>query len=128
MQIDIALLDFKSNEINLLFAYGNMRLSTEDNFYVGGNSFPDFIVAADLNKDHSLDVIVSNAGTNTIVIFLGCGSGSFHNQAIHSTDLNFQLFSVAASNFNNDAQLDIALVNHGTNSVDLLIGYDITGI
>ncbi|CAF1303378.1 unnamed protein product [Rotaria sp. Silwood1] len=123
--LDIALSNPESNEISLLFGYGNMSFTAEESFTSDDNSYPRFIISADINRDNTVDIIVANVGTNNIGVFLGYENGSFQDQITYSTGSNSQPFSVVVGDFNNDTRLDIAFVNYASHNLGLLFGYDI---
>ncbi|CAF4756631.1 unnamed protein product [Rotaria sp. Silwood1] len=68
-------------------------------------------------------MIVANYGSENVGIFLGYGNGSFTNQTVYSTGSGSYPFSVAVGDFNNDNIIDIVVVNQGTNTVGLFLGY-----
>jgi hypothetical protein len=86
---------------------------------------PSAIVTGDFNADGNQDFVVTNFADNTFSLFLGNGDGTF-NQATGSP---FALpsavagpIAMAASDFNSDGNLDLAIVNQTTNDVSILLG------
>ncbi|CAF5113149.1 unnamed protein product, partial [Rotaria sp. Silwood1] len=67
------------------------------------------VAVGNFNSDTHLDIVVANAGDNTVSVLLGYGDGSFANQTTYST--GSQPLSVAVGDFNNDTQLDIVVAN-----------------
>ena len=76
---------------------------------------------ADFNHDNYQDMVVANTATNTIGIRFGYGNGTFGDQILYSTGKGSQPYWVAASDFNNDNQLDIAVANYGTNNIAIFL-------
>ena len=86
-------------------------------FPVGNN--PGALVAADINKDGNLDVVVTNHDSNTISILPGNGDGTFQPQSVLSTGT--APTGIAAGDFNNDGAVDIAVTNNGDNTVTIFL-------
>ncbi len=85
------------------------------------DSRPQSVAVGHLNNDMWIDIVVANSGTDNIGIFRGYGDGTFANQETYSTGSGSQPYSVAVGDFNNDNWLDIAVANHGSNSIGILI-------
>ncbi|CAF3868932.1 unnamed protein product [Rotaria sp. Silwood1] len=84
------------------------------------DSLPQAIAVGDFNNDNQLDIVVTNAGTNNIGVFLGKNDGTFSNQTTYSTG-DYPV-SVAVADFNNDTRLDIVVSNNNGNNVGVLLG------
>ena len=75
----------------------------------------------DFNGDGNLDLAVANAehGDNTVSVLLGDGNGGF------SPAVNFPTgaapTSIAIGDFNGDGYTDIAVVNHDSSTLTVLI-------
>ena len=87
------------------------------------DSHPHHIAAADFNKDGHLDIVVANAGTDSIGVFLNNHNGTFAPQITYSTGSTSRPYSVAIGDFNNDTHLDIVVANFGINSIGVHLGY-----
>lgn len=85
------------------------------------NSHPRFVMSGDMNNDTYLDIVVANPGIDKIGIFYGYGDGNFLNQTLYSTGFLSEPYSVTINDFNGDSLLDIAVANHGTNSIGILL-------
>ena len=70
-----------------------------------------------------MDIAAINSGTNNIGLFLGYGNNSFTNQTIYPLDTYSHPYSVAVTDLNNDAILDIIVVNYAVNNLGLFLGY-----
>ncbi|CAF4230609.1 unnamed protein product, partial [Rotaria sordida] len=88
----------------------------------GGGSSLRCVVIGDLNNDTNLDIILANYGTNNIAVLFGYGNGSFEKQMMLSTDTNSHPISITIGDFNGDREVDIAVANHGTKNVDMMLG------
>src|SRR5437588_10729819 len=76
------------------------------------------LAIGDFNHDGKNDIAAVGNNTNTVVILLGHGDGTFTNKAIY--DVGAQAQSVAVGDFNGDGTNDL-VVAAGTN-VTVLLG------
>jgi hypothetical protein len=77
------------------------------------------VVAADVNHDGKLDLVVSNYGGNSVSVLLGNGNGTFGAQATFATDLRPR--GLAVADMNRDGKLDVVTSN-GIGTVSVLLG------
>jgi hypothetical protein len=87
-------------------------------YYPAGNWAQD-VVAARVNGDSTLDLVVSNYVSNTVSVLLGTGDGTF---ATHQ-DFNVgqSPVNVAVADFNQDGRGDIAVTDSGDNATSVLL-------
>jgi FG-GAP-like repeat/Putative Ig domain len=78
------------------------------------------IVAADFNGDGKLDIAVTDAGTNTVMILLGNGDGTFG--APLTIPVGNEPYAIAEGDFNNDGKIDLAIINLADSTLTLLLG------
>src|SRR5206468_6958219 len=71
------------------------------------------VAVGDFNGDGRLDLVVSNAGVNTVSVLLGNGDGTF--QPARSFAAGPNPTSVVAGDFNGDGKLDLAIADYGSN-------------
>jgi FG-GAP-like repeat len=81
---------------------------------------PSSVAIGDLNGDGHLDLAVTYAGSNTVSVLLGDGTGSFSAATPYATGANPQ--SVAIGDLNGDGRLDLAVANRDSNTVSVLLG------
>ena len=122
-RLDIAVTNSGTDNIGLFFGCGNGTFTDQIIYTTGAYSRPFSIAVADLNNDSYLDFAIVNAKANNMKIFLGHANGSFVQTAVYSTGRNSNPLFVAIADFNNDDKPDITIVNNGTNSLLLLVGY-----
>ena len=77
------------------------------------------VVAADLNRDGKLDLVVGS--TNSLLIFLGNGDGTFTSTAFNP-QMSSSVASIAVGDLNADGILDLAVVGPNANLVNVLLG------
>ncbi|CAF4135376.1 unnamed protein product [Adineta steineri] len=122
-QLDIVVANYGTDNIGIFLGYGNGTFSTQITYSTGDNSQPQAVTIGDFNNDKQLDIVVANNGTNNIGIFLGYGNGTFSSQTIYSTGNDSRPRDVAAGDFNNDGQLDIAVANYYGFNIGIFLGY-----
>jgi hypothetical protein len=113
-----------TNNIGVLLGYGNGSFAAVMIYSTGNASDPTGVAVGDFNNDNRLDIVVANSGTDSVGVLLGYGNGTFSIIKIYSTGNGSISRSVTIGDFNNDDRMDIAVANHGTDSVGVLLGYD----
>ena len=83
---------------------------------------PHGIVIDDFNKDGKQDVVVvSSYGTaNNVYVLLGNGDGTLQPATVMSVSGN--LSAVASADFNQDGNMDLAVVDNANSAVLILLG------
>ena len=117
--LDIAVIYSDQNNIAVFFGYGNESISRSQLYSTGKNSQPIFIAIADFNNDQKADMTVVNNRSNSVMLLLGYGNGSFANPVAYSTGPRSNPYSIGIGDFNNDNQLDIAIANHENNNIKI---------
>jgi hypothetical protein len=121
-RLDVVVANNGTDNVMVIFGSGYGTFVSHTSYSTGNNSYPCGVAVGDLNNDSRLDIVVANSGTNSIGIFLSNGTGTFSSQMTYSTGFDSRPYSVAVLDFNNDAQLDIAVANYGSNSVIVFFG------
>jgi hypothetical protein len=90
-----------------------------------GNS-PNSVAIGDVNKDGIPDLVVANAGDNTVSVLLGNGDGTF-TAAAHSpfgatSGVGNVPVSVAIGDVNRDGNPDLVVANNSDGTVSVLFG------
>jgi FG-GAP-like repeat/Putative Ig domain len=105
----------------------DVSLGTGDGTFTQANGSPislgqslSAIVAADFNGDGKLDVAVTDAVGNAVLVLLGNGDGTF--QPPMTIGVGNAPQAIVAGDFNNDGKLDLAVANYGDGTVTLLLG------
>ena len=115
---DLAVANFTSGSISILFGNGTGGFTVATDFIAGTN--PSAIAVADLNGDGKLDLAVTNAGSDNVSILLGDGAGHFGSPSNFFVGANPS--AIVISDFNNDGKVDLAVANADTNNISILLG------
>ncbi|CAF4397115.1 unnamed protein product, partial [Adineta steineri] len=121
--LDIAATFAANDSIGILFGYNNGTFRQLIMYSVGYNSYPYEIVSADVNNDNILDIIVVNAGSNTIGVLLGLNNEMFAPVMTFSTGNSSSPYGGAAGDFNNDKNIDFVVANYLGNNIGVLLGF-----
>ncbi len=114
---DLAVIDPPYISVLLGKGDGSFRAPSDNDSFVG----PQQLAVGDFNNDHKLDVAVVGffGGTQNFGILLGNGNGTLQNSL--SYPLTYTPNSVAAADFNDDGNEDLAIASAG-NAVTVLLG------
>ncbi len=86
-------------------------------FPVGSSPTEDRV--ADFNGDGKLDLVVENAGSNTVSVLTGNGDGTLRPKVDYATGT--QPWSMDVGDVNGDGRPDIVVANHTANTASVLI-------
>ncbi|CAF1040379.1 unnamed protein product [Rotaria sordida] len=120
--LDIVVTNFGSNDVDILLHYNRGTLINKGAFSSSDGSHIRSIVTTDFNNDSLVDLVIANYGTNNILLLNGNGDGTFDRNMLFPIGLDSHPYAIVIDDFNNDAELDITVVNHGTNNVDIFLG------
>ena len=120
--LDIAVANYGTNNIVVLFGFGDGSFLLGSAYSTGSGSLPFALASGDFNKDGRLDIAVANWKASTIGIFLGDDSQPFAGVTKYPIGDGSQPHSLALGDFNNDSWLDIVVANYGTDSIGILLG------
>ena len=110
-----------SEQVVILYGYGNGSFELSRRYSTGFGSKPFGIVTADLDNDTHLEFVVALYGTGDIAILTEYYAAEFVNKTIYSTGSAPQPTSVAIGDFNNDNRSDIVVANSGRDSLGILL-------
>jgi hypothetical protein len=98
--------DSNLNNVIVLLGVGDGTFTTKATFAVGAS--PVAIVAADLNGDGKLDLLVASNPAGTITPYLGVGDGTFTAQASQNAGA-LDPVALTTGDFNGDGKVDVAV-------------------
>ncbi|CAF1464555.1 unnamed protein product, partial [Adineta steineri] len=119
--LDIVTVNFGTNSISIFYGYENGMFSNPTMYSTGYDSLSYALAVGDFNNDNYIDIAIANYGTNNIGLFLNAKNGTVEKQITISTGYGSHPISIAVGNFNDDTLVDIAVANHGTNTIGIYL-------
>jgi len=112
--LDLVVTSLTGNQASVLLGRGDGTFQNERVFSIrrpGENraSQPRSVTLADMNQDGNLDMVVGNAGTDTVAVLFGDGNGNFGEPEEFFVG-NFPL-AVHTGDLNRDGYPDVIVVN-----------------
>jgi hypothetical protein len=81
------------------------------------------VVAGRFDEDKVTDLVVTNSGANSFSLLHGTGLGGFLNpQAAQTFSTGVRPTAVVAGDFNGDGNLDVAILNEGSQDISVFLG------
>ena len=120
---DIIVVCTNADHVALLLGSGNGSFALTKKYSTGNSSSPKSVAIGDFDNDTKVDIAVGTDKTSSVIVYFGHGNGSFSYQVVFYTSKDSHPYSIVAGDFNNDARLDIAVVNYDYNYVDIVLTY-----
>ena len=73
-------------------------------------------------KDGHLDLVISDLSSNSAIVLLGSGSGSFEAAWAFSLPMQGKQFHVATADFNQDGIADLVITNDDDDNYEVMLG------
>jgi len=89
--------------------------------YDSGGSGATSVAVADVNGDGKPDLVVANAGSNSVAVLLGNGDGTFQAAVLYGSG-GIEPDSVAVADVNGDGSPDLIVANSGSGNIGVLLG------
>jgi hypothetical protein len=121
-RLDVVVANQATDNVAVFLGYASESFLSAPAYSTGFSSQPTSIAVGDFNNDTRLDIVVSNNGTDNVMVLFGSGYGTFVSQTTYSTGYSSYPCWVAVGDFNNDSRLDIVVANSGTNNVSIFLG------
>lgn len=121
--IDMIVVNEGTDNIGILYGYGDGTFANIITYSTGYGSAPRHASTADLNKDNRLDIVVACRGTGKIVVFFSDEKFSFASGIKYSSGLSTGSEYATSADFNNDNNLDIIIANTYYGYFSVLFGY-----
>ncbi|MFM9958511.1 MAG: FG-GAP-like repeat-containing protein [Phycisphaerales bacterium] len=113
---DLAVANFQSNTISILFNLGGAVFAQGTNYSTGIG--PRSVSVGDLDGDGRPDLVTANSGSDSVSVFRNLGAGSFAPGVTHS--VGDAPYHALIGDLNGDSRLDIAASNTAENSMSIL--------
>jgi hypothetical protein len=121
-RLDVVVANQATDNVAVFLGYASESFLSAPAYSTGFSSQPTSIAVGDFNNDTRLDIVVTNNGTDNVMVLFGSGYGTFVSQTTYSTGYSSYPCWVAVGDFNNDSRLDIVVANSGTNNVSIFLG------
>jgi parallel beta-helix repeat protein len=114
---DLAVANWNSNNVSILFNDGYGIFSQPVNYGIGG--YPRSVFAADFDGDGDKDLVVANdVSPGFVSILINNGNGTY--QAPANYDVGTWPHSVFAADLDSDGDIDLAVANGNSTSISIL--------
>ena len=123
--LDLAVVNQGDNTVSILLGNGDGTFTpaSPPTLSTGTGSSPVAAVATTLTSSGFTDLVVANHATNTLLVFLGNGDGTFKAPTAATTIATGRgPSSIIAADFNADGKIDLAVTNQLDNSVSVFLG------
>ena len=121
-ELDITVANSGTENVGVLFGYGNGSFASPKTYSTGSGSIPQSVAVGDFNNDKRLDIAVADSGTDSVLTLLRYDTGAFGKQTVYLTGTDSNPMSVAVGDLNNDGRLDFVVANGGSDNVGVFLG------
>jgi len=121
-KLDAAVANLNNQNVSVLLGHGdgNFDLASGSPIHTGHR--PTSVAVADFNLDGKLDIAVTNAEDNNVLILLNNGNGTFVSAPSGPIATGARPVSVVAADFNGDGRPDLAVANLLSSTVSIFLG------
>ncbi|CAF4840218.1 unnamed protein product, partial [Rotaria sp. Silwood1] len=121
---DVIVVNNGINSIHILGSYTVYLFANQTTYSTHDDFYPFSIAVNDFNNDTKLDIVIADTFTSSVQIFPGYGDGSFDDENyIYFWEQEYTPVLIAAGDYNNDKQPDIAVSMFQTNEVHVYWGH-----
>ncbi|CAF4508964.1 unnamed protein product, partial [Rotaria socialis] len=120
-RLDIVVSNYRTDNVAILFGYGNGSFYNRVFYSTGNYSQPNTVIICDFNNDKILDIAVANSGASDIFILYGFGHGIFGNESVYNLGFGSHPYSIATGDFDENGWMDLTAACIGTDHVEILI-------
>ncbi|CAF3292166.1 unnamed protein product, partial [Rotaria socialis] len=120
-RLDIVVSNYRTDNVAILFGYGNGSFYNRVFYSTGNYSQPNTVIICDFNNDKILDIAVANSGASDIFILYGFGHGIFGNESVYNLGFGSHPYSIATGDFDENGWMDLTAACIGTDHVEILM-------
>ena len=121
--LDFVVTNYNNDNIGIFLGYGNGTFADQKIFSLPALTAPVDVLVADFNHDNQLDIVTTNWNDGSVGIFIGYGNGSFAAPKTYTAGPGTTPGFMSINDLNYDGELDIAVINYGTNSFVVFFGF-----
>jgi len=121
-KLDVVITNFSNKNISIQLGHGDGSFSQAQNSPIHIGNRPTSVAVGDFNLDGKLDIAVTNAEDNNVVILLGHGDGTFSPAPNSPLFTQLRPVAIAVADFNHDGKPDLAVANLLSSTVSIFIG------
>ncbi|CAF0779959.1 unnamed protein product [Adineta steineri] len=121
-ELDIIVANSATENVGILFGYGNGSFTNLNMYSTGVGSIPEAVITGDFNNDKKLDIAVIDSGIDRVLTLIKYDTGSFQKQITFSTGTESAPRALAVADLNNDGWLDF--VSGNSDNVGVFLGLD----
>lgn len=120
--LDLVVANRRSDDVAVLLGDGMGDFSPSASSPISVGDSPYAVVAADLNADGAVDLVVANEGSDNLNILIGDGLGGFSETSASPIAVGTAPVALASSDFNADGDLDLLAANVDSAELTILLG------
>jgi hypothetical protein len=117
---DLAVTNTESDDVSLLRGGSGGEFAAATSIAAG--DYPYSVAVADFNADGDLDLATANAVSDDVSVLLGGAGASFVAATGSPFAVGENPLAVAAGDFNGDSDPDLAVANHDSDNISVLLG------
>lgn len=121
-KLDVAVANFDNEDLSILLNDGSGNFNQANNAPIHIGHHPTAVLVADFSLDGKLDIAVTNADDNDVVILLGKGDGTFSTAPNSPLTTGARPVALAVGDFNKDGIPDLAVANLLSSTVSIFSG------
>jgi hypothetical protein len=121
--MDIAVLDSRYYALGIFLSCGSGCFTDQLLHSTRPSISPCALAAGDFNNDTRMDVVVAGCDSASVDVFFGHGNGSLGNLKTFPIGAASSRYSLAVSDINDDATLDVVITNFDYSYLGVLRGY-----
>ena len=111
-----------SNTVTILINNGNGVFAQAPGSPIAVGTSPNSLIVTHINSDASVDLAVTNKGSNSVTILEGNGTGGFTQPTGSPFAAGTSPMGLVAGDFDGDGRIDLAISSSGDDKVSILLG------